>query len=140
MNHLHFCLDPNKVSANIFFSEDLAQKIYASSDMFLMPSMFEPCGLGQLFAMRYGTVPIVRNTGGLCDTVSHYNRETKEGNGFVFNDYVASGMMWAVDEARHMYDDRDEWQNIMRNAMKCDFSWKRSAQKYIELYEHLQNR
>ena len=87
------------VSANIKFDDVLAQRIYASSDMFLMPSLFEPCGLGQMFSLRYGTVPIVRKTGGLSDTVTHFNRETKTGNGFVFEHYTADGLMWAFDQA-----------------------------------------
>ncbi len=126
---------PDKVSANIMFDETLAQKIYAASDMFLMPSMFEPCGLGQLFAMRYGTVPIVRKTGGLADTVKHYDAETKTGNGFVFEDYVASGMMWAINEALAAYSKPREWNHIVKNAMSCDFSWLKSAEKYIDIYE-----
>ncbi|MDR2903309.1 MAG: glycogen synthase GlgA [Clostridiales bacterium] len=127
---------PDKVSANIMFNEDLAQKIYASSDLFLMPSLFEPCGLGQIIAMRYGTVPVVRKTGGLADTVSHYNRETKEGNGFLFEDYLASGLMWAVNQALDAYYS-DEWDNVVKNALASDFSWKKSAEKYIELYQSL---
>ncbi len=126
---------PEKISANIFFNEDLARKIYAGSDMFLMPSLFEPCGLGQLFAMRYGTIPIVRHTGGLADTVTHYNPENQTGNGFVFNDYVANGMMWAVKEALNVfYKGRKHWEPIVKNAMESDFSWNQSAQKYIDLY------
>jgi len=129
---------PNQVSANIFFSDDLARKIYASADMFLMPSMFEPCGLGQIIAMRYGTVPIVRHTGGLVDTVWHYGPSNPQGNGFVFNDYVASGLMWAMDQALDTYhNDSSGWTRVVENAMDCDFSWKKSARKYKELYEKL---
>ena len=128
---------PDKISANIFFSDDLAQKIYGASDMFLMPSLFEPCGLGQLFAMRYGTIPIVRNTGGLSDTVLHYDQQTGIGNGFVFRDYDANGMMWAVNSALNLYEQPKLWRALVRNAMDCDFSWERSAKRYIELYETL---
>ena len=129
---------PNQVSANIFFSDDLARKIYASADMFLMPSMFEPCGLGQIIAMRYGTVPIVRHTGGLVDTVWHYGPDNPRGNGYVFNDYVASGLMWAVKQALHTFNnDKDGWARVVENALSCDFSWKKSARKYKELYEKL---
>lgn len=128
---------PQKMSANIFFNEDLAQKIYASSDMFLMPSLFEPCGLGQIFSMRYGSIPIVRKTGGLNDTVLHYNKETGEGNGFVFEDYLASGMMWAINQAISIYHDKNEWNKLVKNAMSCDFSWESSAKKYISLYNKL---
>jgi len=128
---------PQKMSANIFFGPELAQKIYASSDMFLMPSLFEPCGLGQMLAMRYGSIPIVRKTGGLNDTVFHYDRDTKLGNGLLFEHYVASGMMWAINQGISLYYDKDEWNNLIRNAMLCDYSWERSAKKYIELYRKL---
>ncbi len=124
---------PDKISANIFFSDELAQRIYASSDLFLMPSMFEPCGLGQLFAMRYGTIPIARETGGLADTIQPYNPETKEGNGFLFKDYLASGMMWAVNQAIDAYH-TDDFEILVKNAMTSDFSWARSAEKYAKLY------
>jgi starch synthase len=93
---------PDKVSANILFDDTLAQKVYASSDIFLMPSLFEPCGLGQLFAMSYGTIPVARATGGLVDTVKHYNYETGEGTGFLFNDYDCGGLMWGINEALNL--------------------------------------
>ncbi len=131
---------PGKVSANICFNFDLAQKIYASSDMFLMPSLFEPCGLGQLFAMRYGTIPIVRDTGGLSDTVQHFDKETKQGNGFLFKHYLSSGLMWAVNEALSVYYDKENFDCCIRNAMNSDYSWSKSAEKYIELYLKLKNR
>ncbi|MDR2649261.1 MAG: glycogen synthase GlgA [Clostridiales bacterium] len=131
--------NPDKLSANILFDNKLAKRIYASADMFLMPSLFEPCGLGQIFAMRYGTVPIVRRTGGLVDTVSHFNERTGIGTGFMFDDYVASGMMWAIKEALRLYQDKNSWEKIIRNVMSCDFSWDRSAEKYIDLYEKLKN-
>lgn len=130
-------LHSDKISANTLFDERLAQKIYAASDFFLMPSLFEPCGLGQLFAMRYGTIPIVRKTGGLADTVLHYNYETQMGNGFVFEDYLSSGLMWAINEALHAYYNKPVLEQIIRNAMNSDFSWSKSAEKYIELYEDL---
>lgn len=125
-----------KVCSIIKFDDTLAQRIYASSDIFLMPSLFEPCGLGQMFALRYGTIPVVRKTGGLSDTVMHYNSETKEGNGFVFEHYTADGLMWALDEALKVYHS-DEWLNVVKNAMSCNFSWESSADKYIELYEKI---
>ena len=129
---------PGRVSANIFFDESLAQQIYASSDMFLMPSKFEPCGLGQMFSLRFGTVPIVRKTGGLADTIQHYDPETKEGNGFLFETYDGWGLMWAIDEALKTYHmGREEWINVVKNAMNSDYSWESSADKYIELYEKL---
>ncbi|MDR1066831.1 MAG: glycogen synthase [Clostridiales bacterium] len=127
---------PDRMSANIYFSDVLAQKIYAGVDIFLMPSLFEPCGLGQLFAMRYGSVPVVRHTGGLCDTVRPHDEP--DATGFVFNDYLASGMMWALNEAISVYRfDKNKWKRIMLNGMKSDFSWKTSASKYLDLYESL---
>lgn len=125
-----------KVSANIFFSEDLAHKIYASADFFLMPSLFEPCGLGQMFAMRYGTVPIVRNVGGLCDTVSMYNYDTKEGNGFKFNDYDVNGLLWCFNEAINSFY-KEDFSNIRTNAMTGDYSFAKSAEKYVSLFNEL---
>jgi len=131
--------NPGKLSANILFDDKLAKRIYASADMFLMPSLFEPCGLGQLFAMCYGTAPIVRRTGGLVDTVSHFNEQTGKGTGFMFDDFLASGMMWAVKEAIRVYGDKKNWRKLMRNCMACDFSWDKSAGKYIALYEKLRD-
>jgi starch synthase len=128
---------PDKVSANILFDDTLAQKIYASSDIFLMPSLFEPCGLGQLFAMSYGTVPVARATGGLVDTIKHYNYETGEGTGFLFNDYDCGGLMWGINEALNLYADKDRWKGIVKNAISERFSWEDSANKYIELYKQI---
>ncbi|MDR3239094.1 MAG: glycogen synthase GlgA [Clostridiales bacterium] len=130
---------PDKLSANITFNGDLAQKIYAASDIFLMPSLFEPCGLGQLFAMRYGSVPIVRGTGGLADTVSHFDEASGTGTGFVFTDYLASGMMWAVYEALRVYANPAAWERVVKNGMACDFSWDKSAEEYVDLYLRLKN-
>ena len=129
---------PGRVSSNIFFDEALAQQIYASADMFLMPSKFEPCGLGQMFSLRFGTVPIVRKTGGLADTIHHYNPETKQGNGFLVEHYDGWGLLWAIDEALRTYHmGKEEWGHVVKNAMLCDYSWESSAEKYIALYEHL---
>lgn len=127
-----------KVSANILFDDVLAQKIYAGSDMFLMPSLFEPCGLGQMFSLRYGTVPIVRKTGGLADTVSHYDTTSKTGNGFVFESYDGSGLLWAVKEALKVYRMGEvEWNHVVKNAMESNDSWEHSAKEYRMLYEEL---
>lgn len=125
---------PGKLSANIMYVEQLSQRIYAGSDMFLMPSVYEPCGLGQLFAMRYGTIPIVRKTGGLADTVQHFDPHTGEGNGFVFEDFVASGLMWAIREALTQYA-TPNWDTVIHNAMQCDFSWDTAAVEYIDMYK-----
>lgn len=127
-----------RVSANIFFDETLAQRVYASSDLFLMPSLFEPCGLGQMFSLRYGTIPIVRKTGGLADTITHFHAEEKTGNGFVFEDYNASGLLWGIREALKTYWKGPEvWNQVVRNAMQCDYSWKNSAGEYISLYQDM---
>lgn len=129
---------PGRVSINIFFDETLAQQIYAGSDLFLMPSRFEPCGLGQMFSLRYGTVPIVRKTGGLADTVTPYQRETKEGNGFLFENYDRGGILWALDQALAVYHaGKEEWSCVVRNAMNSNYSWANSASKYRKLYESL---
>jgi len=130
---------PNKVSANLTFDATLAQQIYASSDIFLMPSVYEPCGLGQLFAMRYGTVPLVRKTGGLADTVQHFRRETGEGNGFAFEDYVASGLMWAIRQALDVYNTSD-WEKVVRNAINGEFSWHKAAGEYIKMYKEISSK
>lgn len=128
---------PNKVSANIKFSNELAQRMYAAADIFLMPSDYEPCGIGQLIAMRYGAVPVVRETGGLKDTVQQYDKYTKEGNGFVFGDYNAHEMMYALKRALSAYENFEEWQHIVANAMNTDYSWTNSAKEYKELYHKL---
>ncbi|MCL2406534.1 MAG: glycogen synthase GlgA [Defluviitaleaceae bacterium] len=125
---------PEKLHIYMGFSEVLAHKMYAASDFFLMPSLFEPCGLGQLIAMRYGALPIARKTGGLADTIMHFNTETKEGTGFLFDDYLASGLMWAINDALEVYGDKKQMKAAVTNAMNADNSWRSSALKYIELY------
>ena len=112
----------------------LAQKIYAASDMFLMPSRYEPCGLGQLIAMRYGSVPIVRRTGGLQDTVLDYDADSGSGSGFVFWHYSADDLAGAVSRAVNVYNDKSAWNSLVVNEMQRDFSWNRSAAQYTELY------
>lgn len=128
----------NRVSANIYYSEDMSHKVYASCDAFLMPSLFEPCGLSQLMALRYGTLPIVRETGGLRDTVEPYNEFESTGTGFSFSNYNAHEMLNTVRYAKHIYYDRKrEWNKMVDRAMLTDFSWKSSALKYQELYNSL---
>lgn len=127
-----------KVSANIFYSEDLSHKIYASCDAFLMPSLFEPCGLSQLMALRYGTVPIVRETGGLKDTVEPYNEFESKGTGFTFTNYNAHEMLAGIRYAEHIYyDKKREWNKLIDRGMAADFSWHVSAGKYQEMYDWL---
>lgn len=128
----------NRVSANIFYSNDRAHKIYAACDAFLMPSLFEPCGLSQLMSLRYGTIPIVRETGGLRDTVEPYNEFNSTGTGFSFTNYNAHEMLSTVRYARHVfYNKKREWNKIVDRGMTADFSWNTSAKKYEELYSRL---
>lgn len=128
---------PKKVSANIYFDNTLAHKIYASCDMLLMPSLFEPCGLGQLIALRYGTLPIVRETGGLRDTIKSYNRFTGEGNGFSFTYYNAHDLFYVIEMALQYYKNKKLWKGIVIRAMESDNSWNKSAKSYKELYESM---
>ena len=128
----------NRVSANIYYSEEMSHKIYAACDAYLMPSLFEPCGLSQLMALRYGTVPIVRETGGLRDTVEPYNQYESTGTGFSFRNYNAHEMLNTIRYAEHIYYDRKrEWNKIVDRAMATDYSWKVSAGKYQEMYDWL---
>ena len=130
-------LYPEKMSVNIMFADSLARKIYAGSDMFLMPSIFEPCGIGQLIALRYGTIPIVRETGGLKDTVHSFNEYSGEGNGFSFSNINAHDMLHTIKRAVHFYHHKKIWAQIINNAVKADYSWNNSAAEYHELYENL---
>jgi len=128
----------DKVSANIYYSEAMSHKIYAACDAFLMPSLFEPCGLSQLMALRYGTVPIVRETGGLKDTVEPYNEFENRGTGFSFSNYNAHEMLGTIRYAEGVYyDKKREWNKMIDRAMAKDYSWKTSAMKYQELYDWL---
>jgi len=133
----HFSYHYDNLSASIGFNEGLAHEIYAGADMLLMPSLFEPCGLSQLISQRYGTVPIVRETGGLRDTVKHYNKYTQEGSGFSFGSYNAHEMLFAVKRALELYDNKKEWRILVKNIMQLDTSWKQSALKYKALYQDL---
>jgi len=126
-----------KVSVTIAFDASLAQKIYAGSDIFLMPSRFEPCGLGQMIAMRYGTIPIVRATGGLVDTVQEFEKNKAKGTGFLFSSFLKSAFLSAVKKALSLYSEKKLWQIIMENAMKQDFSWDKSSKEYLKLYKKL---
>lgn len=129
---------PNKVSANIYYSDPMSHKIYGSCDAFLMPSLFEPCGLSQLMSLRFGTIPIVRETGGLKDTVEPYNEFEKTGTGFSFKNYNAHEMMSVVRYAEQIYyDKKRDWNKIVERAMEKDFSWNHSARQYADLYNRL---
>lgn len=132
---------PEKISAYIGYSEEKAHEIYASCDAFLMPSLFEPCGLSQMMAMRYGTLPIVRETGGLKDTVQPYNEYENKGTGFSFADYNAHDMLHVIKYANDVFKNhRDRWQEMMERAMREDFSWNASARKYEKLYDKLSHK
>jgi Glycogen synthase len=127
-----------RVSANIFYSNERSHKIYAACDAFLMPSLFEPCGLSQLMSLRYGTVPIVRETGGLKDTVEPYNEYEGKGTGFSFANYNAHEMLATIRYAKDVYYNRKrEWNKIIDRGMAMDFSWNHSAKKYEDMYNEL---
>ncbi len=126
---------PDKCGVMLAFDKILAKQIYASADMFLMPSKSEPCGLAQMIASRYGTIPIVRETGGLYDTIKPYITSEGTGNGFTFKTYNAHDMLDAVRRALSLYCDKEEWSKLVANAMNMDFSWNASAKKYLEMYE-----
>ena len=129
---------PGDVCAYISYNEGLAHRIYAGADAFLVPSLFEPCGLTQLIAMRYGTVPVVRETGGLKDTVLPYNAETNEGNGFTFDRYTPDNLLQAVNEAKGLFfGDRPRWDAMVKRNMEKDVSWEQSAKQYLDFYKEL---
>ncbi len=119
------------------FSNELAHRIEAGSDMFLMPSRYEPCGLNQMYSLVYGTVPIVRRTGGLADTVEQFDPSTGRGTGFVFEHYTAQGLRWAMDMALRTYADPDAWSTLVQSGMAQDFSWETQAKRYLQVYEQL---
>ena len=124
----------DQVKVFLTFNRRLEQRIYAASDLFLMPSRSEPCGLNQMAAMRYGCVPIVHAVGGLADTVSDFCPETGAGNGFSFAQYDAMALYTALVRAVETYRHRDVWRQLVRRCMSADFSWTRSAEKYVDLY------
>lgn len=129
---------PDKISSYIGYSEEKAHKIYASCDAFLMPSLFEPCGLSQMMSMRYGTIPIVRETGGLKDTVVPFNEYENTGTGFSFAEYNAHDMMHVIQYANKVFsENKEQWNALVTRAMNADFSWNASARKYEELYTKL---
>lgn len=128
---------PDKVAINIFYDEGLSRRIYGGSDTFLMPSRFEPCGLSQLIALRYGSVPIVRETGGLKDTVEAYDEYRHTGTGFSFANFNAHEMLNTIHYAKQTFENKRTWNKIIENGMKIDYSWDNSAKKYEELYNNL---
>lgn len=124
-----------KFAAYLGFNDELAHLIEAGADIFIMPSKYEPCGLNQMYSLVYGTVPLVRETGGLADTVVRYNEKTGEGNGFVFKKYDSKEFLKELKRALSIFEDKKTWSKIMKAGMKSDFSWGTSAKKYIELYK-----
>ena len=114
----------------------MAQKIYAGADLFLIPSHYEPCGLGQMIALRYGTIPIARKTGGLADTVKDCDL-FPDGNGFVFEEYSAKALYEAVQRGLRAFNDSQRWRKLVQRAMQADFSWEKSAKEYVKLYKRM---
>ena len=128
---------PGRVVFHYGYDEELAHWIEAASDLFLMPSRYEPCGLNQMYSLRYGTVPVVRRTGGLADSVQHYDTRTGTGTGVVFNDFNAQALEWALNTALDLYATPRHWTRVVRNGMQQDFSWERQGGEYVALYRRL---
>jgi len=128
---------PGTVAVTIGFDEALAHRIMAGADIFLVPSLYEPCGLTQMYALKYGTVPVVRATGGLEDTIEEFDPGSRSGNGFKFGPYEPGAFLDAIRRATDLWSDREAWEALMRNGMREDFSWNRSAERYLDLYQAL---
>jgi len=128
---------PERVAFHRGYSEEIAHWIEAGSDMFLMPSLYEPCGLNQMYSLKYGTVPIVRRTGGLADSVTMWNGTTRAGTGIVFNDFDLPAIRWALHTALDLFKDKAAWMQLMRNGMAQDFSWEQQAREYVALYDEM---
>jgi starch synthase len=128
---------PNKIAVNIAYDNAIAHKIEAGADMFLMPSRYEPCGLNQIYSLKYGTVPIVRATGGLDDTIETWDARTGKGTGFKFSEYAGEALLASIKQALQAFRDQSSWQTLMRNGMSRDFSWNASAREYGKVYERV---
>jgi starch synthase len=128
---------PQKIAVKVAYNNEIAHKIEAGSDMFLMPSRYEPCGLNQIYSLKYGTVPIVRATGGLDDTIDPWDPRTGKGTGFKFTDYTGEALLLTIRQALQAYRDQTSWQVLMRNGMAKDFSWNTSAKEYVRVYERV---
>lgn len=128
---------PGRVHFHRGYSEELSHWIEAASDLFLMPSQYEPCGLNQMYSLRYGTVPVVRRTGGLADSVQPFDPATRQGTGIVFNDFDVGGVTWGLTRAFELYRHKADWRRLVQNAMAQDFSWRRQVGEYVSLYERL---
>jgi starch synthase len=127
--------DPSRFALRFGYDNALAHQIEAGADMVVMPSRFEPCGLTQMYSLRYGTVPIVRSTGGLVDTVEPWNAAAGSGTGFRFDTADGTGLLWALDQALAAYGDPEGWKRLQRNGMARDFSWEHQAREYLRVYE-----
>ena len=125
---------PDRISLNQAFDETLAHMIEAGSDLFLLPSSYEPCGMNQMYSLKYGTIPIVYSVGGLAETITEYNLEENTGNGFVFEKYTAKELVRTIKRALKIYKKKEQWQELQLKAMREDFSWERSSQKYLDIY------
>jgi starch synthase len=128
---------PSRVGVYLGFNDKLAHQIEAGADMFLMPSRYEPCGLNQIYSLKYGTVPLVRATGGLDDTVQNFDRAARAGNGFKFHDYDAGRLLEKFSEARQVYADQELWRALVQNGMAADYSWDQSARQYLDVYRRI---
>jgi starch synthase len=128
---------PEKIAVRIAYDNAMAHKVEAGADMFLMPSRYEPCGLSQIYSLKYGTVPIVRATGGLDDTIDPWDPRSKKGTGFKFHEYTGDALLRAIHQALELYRDQDSWQRLMRNGMAKDFSWRVSAREYMRVYDRV---
>ncbi|HKJ87493.1 MAG TPA: glycosyltransferase, partial [Gammaproteobacteria bacterium] len=126
--------NPGRIAARVGFDNRMAHLMEAGSDMLLMPSRYEPCGLNQIYSLRYGTIPVVRATGGLDDTVKDLTADPAEGNGFKFRKYTARDLVRKVDEAVKAFGDKKAWREVQKRAMREDFSWRNSASQYMDLY------
>ncbi len=128
---------PGRVRLEIGFNEPMAHRIMAGVDIFLIPSQYEPCGLTQMYALKYGTVPVVRATGGLEDTIASFDPEKGEGNGIKFGPYESEAFLAAIRESVDLFQDSEKWKRLVANGMKADFSWDHSALKYLDIYRSI---
>jgi starch synthase len=128
---------PQKIAVKVAYDNALAHKIEAGSDMFLMPSRYEPCGLNQIYSLKYGTVPVVRATGGLDDTIEPWDPRSGKGTGFKFSEYNGESLLLTIKHALQAFRDQHSWQQLMRNGMNKDFSWNASAKEYVRIYERV---
>jgi starch synthase len=126
---------PDQVSIALRFDEAYAHRLEAGADIFMMPSRYEPCGLNQMYSLKYGTVPVVRATGGLDDTVQEWDEESQTGNGFKFGPYKPEALLEAFDRAVETFEDKQRWSKMMQNGMRVNFSWRNSALRYMALYD-----